>query len=408
MISFTLSKKRILVIVLLLAIILASLDVARIFLLNGKLVVIADPDAKISILSANKKIQEIGVGQASVRLGPGKYLIQTGKGDSVSRATASVRSRNTTKIQINSTPIYNSEKIVENQSARFIKADQDNSFTYLNVPYHQMFKYTLGAQKPDVYKEDIYPINRIDWLDGNNAVISLASNISSYYLNSVGQTTSLDFNLNSQTTSYAISPKGEIMYIANNQVLKKASLFTPISELIMDLSSGAFSISVSPDSRFVFAYADINNVDSPNNQARSDFDGYITDTKKPLDTKSFVTNSTIGNALWSSDSKFLIYNQGSNLVVRKMDAGDVSEILTTNQDLPVWLLGTTDADTLIYAQDSTVWKFDIKSGISYKLANYEGVMARNSFAIAPDKKTIYFSTDTDIEGKGGDIYRIVL
>lgn len=386
-------KVRIVLTALGLLILIFGYSLIRTYFFEGKLIITSAPGAKISILGDSEK--KMGIGKATTHLSSGRYLIQSSKDDAITRTTVTVKVRKTTSVSLDITALKTSSIVVKDETARSINGLADKSFTFLNVPYHQLFKYSPGKNYPVRYLPDLYPIKQVDWLENGGAVININDALS--YLDSSGEVQ----NLGLVSSTYAVSKVGSIAYITNGDLM-----LTPINFLprkILHLPAGGYSLSTNKDAQYVFGYSGIGNADST--VASSGFNNYIWSTEASDHVIKIPTDSAVISAMWSPDNQ-LAYTIGPMIYLYSMPTGQQQIIISSSGKVPVWTLGFLDGDNLIYAQDSSIWRLNVKTGKSYKLNSYQGSISPAS--LSSTDGSLYYSTDIDTNGNGGNIYNVSL
>lgn len=374
------------------------------YLFDGRLIVNAPAGAQISLSQASgSDFKLIGKSNASPRLTPGQYIIRIQKGDSETRTSAMVIKRQTITLSLDFQPVKPARVAVADVSANKINVNPDGSIIFLASSFHQLFISSPHSQNKTPYLSDIYPVAQVDWLD-SGMVISTGTGFSSY-IDSSGSRHDMGINLSIQGSGYDVSSGGQIAYLSpqGKLMFMSSPAAAPVS-LPAVIANGGYTVKLSSDGRYVFLYSSINEVDS---SKKTVLNNYIINTSSPSRPLSFTSAQEIDGASWSPDDKVMAYAAGAGLSLVDVGTGKQKTVYTSPHPLPVWLLGFIDGSHLLYAQDSAIWKLDTASLASYKLSPYQGSLTASSFYRYPGDG-IFYSTQTDEKGLGGNIYQINL
>lgn len=399
----TINKKWLVIIITL--IVVGGILVYVFNLLNsGTLVVSSDQNAQLSIIDSQNHSKKIGVGNSTVRLKPGFYAVDAAKDASDTRQSVQVQARKTYHLSLDLHSVFSPKAVIKGQTAYRIKpaVTDATSLIYLNGPFSQLFQSTLnGASSPKPFLANLYPVRQADWLNDGGAVISTDGY--SVYVNDSGASTNIYPSLDAQS-SYVVAASGDLVYVDNNKLmLMEVPSGVSSSATLATLPRGSYNLSITRDGSRLFVYSDLNSADAKVTNKR--FNNYIVDI--PSGKKADLSSSSAVTAgAWSDNGKYLAFSRDQNLFVYDSNTASTLQIFIGSSSSPTWPLGFLDKN-LIFAKDSALWEVQLPSTVMYKIASYGGSLSPGSFTPIGEKG-LYFSTNPDSSGSGGNIYKLDL
>jgi len=349
----------------------------------------------------NEKPKKIGKGDTTVRVSPGNYTIEISHDDKVTRGATNVVRGEDSSINLQVKDLKSQEEVV-NYTALSIYAT-NQSLSFFNTPQKLLFKYEFNTEQADILSET-YPVSQVyHWYSSDSAFFQTSDGV--YYLRNGGKDTPVDLTGDPEApTAEAldVNNKGELVYIHKGELYYRSSITAAdVSIFSIKDTNGAPSLALSNNGDVLISF-EPDEPDDNKDSARAVSSAIIvnvaTKKKRQLDTAMI-------NGHWAPDSKHFVATTERGLdVFNALGAsqGLVSSLLDSNANTATWV----DNSRFVYADGSTVWLYTIIDGVSTKIAQIDGSIARNNpFAISGD--SIYYETDPKpAAGSVGTIYRI--
>jgi len=227
----------------------------------------------------------------------------------------------------------------------------------------------------------------------------------SNFVNYLGPDGSLHLDNDLSGHSYAAAPNGNIAFLADNKLMLKTTP-TALASTLIKLPDGSYNLSISQDGHYILVYSDLSIGDA--HVKTKNFTNYIINSLSPSETNKFTTNAVITDAVWNSDDNSLAYTSGTQINLYNRNSQKSSNFIANFKTNPPTPLGFIGNHRLIYAQDSNLWSLDTSNSQSAKLSSYGGSPTPEAFTYYESNKTLYYSTDPDTKGRGGQIYKLQL
>lgn len=391
--------RRIIYTVIAALIIILVISISYHYLSTGTIAITTN-DAKslITVTAPGAKPHILSHGHGSVRLAPGKYVVDATSAEKTSTAIAQVTRGQQTTINI----ALISPALVDTKgdfTAKSIVPDA-TGVTFLNTPFNQLFHYN-GTTTVAVWP-DIYPVSAIYWLSAHTAYILKPDGSLQYIDNGrvASPTAGKDTTLSMPPQSFAINSRGELAYVANKSVVVIGQPGAA-SRVVASLPSSTWGIALS-ERGDILLYDTSVGIEKAVKHDKSRFlpvDGSARDLP---DSLNFITSATL-----SPDGAQLVYTSNASTTIYNLKAnvsGASIALQPTHPGSATW----TGNTKFLYAQGTAIWLFDLASSASAKISDISGSLTVDRpFTVTPDGQ-VYFGTDPSPDGSGGQIYHFKL
>ena len=357
-----------------------------------------DAGSLITVTEPGAKPHKLSHGHGSVRLAPGKYVVDVTSGDKASTAIAQVARGKKTAISI----ALVSPAVVDTKgdfTAKSIVPDAAG-VTFLNSPFKQLFHYD-GATAVTFWP-DIYPVAAIYWLSPHTAYILNPDGNLQYVVDghATGPTAGQDTTISLPPQSFAINSRGELAYVTNKSV-EVVDQPGAAPHVVASLPSSSWGIALS-ERGDILLHDTSEGVEKAVKHNKSRYLPVDGSPRELPDALSFITSASI-----SPDGTHLIYTSDGSTgsYDLKANAPGVSIALQPTHPGSATWVGNTK---VIYAQGTSIWLFDFASSTSAKISAINGSLTVDRpFTVTPDGQ-VYFGTDPSADGSGGQIYHFKL
>lgn len=354
-------------------------------------------------LGGSQEPKKIGKGDTSVRVTPGDYTVEISHNNKVTRGATTVIKGEESTLSLQTQDLKNQEKVT-NYTALSIYAT-DASLSFLNVPQKLLYKYPLGSEKGDMLSET-YPVVRVyHWYSSDD--VFFQTNDGTYYVRSGGKDKPVQLTADPNTPevdALDINTKGELVYVYNQKLYYRPTVMGATSEILsLKDTDGAPSVALNTNGTALVSFAPEGSGDNTDVSSQTSPALLVNISKKQKKQLA----SVIANGHWSPDNKRFVGTTERGLELFNSVGTSttlISSLIDSSANTVTWV----DNSRFIYADGNTVWLYNIIDGVSTKIAQIDGSLARNNpFAIT--SKTVYYETDPKPEaGAVGTIYRINL
>lgn len=348
-----------------------------------------------------QKPKKIGTGDTSVRLSPGDYTVEINHDNKVTRGATTVVRGEESALNLQIKDLKNQEEVASYTALSLYATEK--SLSFLNAPQKLLFKLPSDTEEADILSET-YPVSQVyHWYNSDDAFFQTSEG--TYYVRTNGADKSINITGDPESPTVDtldLNAKGEMVYIAKGALYYRPSVTASSLQIatIKD-AGGAPSLALSNAGTVLVSFEPDEPDDSAENTSNTSMAFTInvsTKKKRQLDT-------LISHGQWSPDAKRFAGTTSRGLELFSATGaslGLVSSLINSTTNTVTWL----NTSEFIYADGNTVWRYTTIDGVSTKLAQIDGSIARNNpFAVTG--KTIYYETDPKPEpGSVGTIFRI--
>ncbi len=354
-----------------------------------------------------KEPKKVGKGDTSVKVSPGDYTVEISHDNKITRGAVTATKGEESSLNLQIKELKAQEKIVD-YTALSIYAT-DSSLSFLNAPQKSLYKFPLDAERADLLSE-AYPIAQVHhWYNSDSAFFQNGDG--TYHLLANGTDTPIDLTGDANLTeadALDINTKGEVVYVYDQKLYYRPNVIGVSSEIasLKNVSGGA-SVALNNNGTILVSFApegsgdnNDDSADAPAETSPALLINVATKSKKQLPT-------IIANGHWSPDSKRFVGTTERGLELFSAAGAPIkliSSLINSTANTVTWV----NNSEFIYADNKTVWLYNIIDGVSSKVAQIDGSLAQNNpFAISG--KAIYYETDPKpTAGSVGTIFRIDL
>lgn len=357
-----------------------------------------DATSIITVTEPGAKPHNLSHGHGTIRLTPGKYIVDVTVGDRESTAITQVTQGKKTSVNIT----LMSPAVVDTKgdyTAKSIIPDA-TGVTFLNSPFKQLFHYD-GTTAVVVWP-DIYPVAAIYWLSANTAYVLNPDGNLQYVSDghATGPGAGQDTPQSIPPQSFAINAHGKLAYVTNQSVeVVDQPGATP--HVVASLPSSSWGVALS-ERGDILLHDTSEGVEKTVKHNKSRYLPVGGSPRELPDTLSYISSATI-----SGDGTHMIYTADGSTWVYDLKAnapGASIALQPTHPGSATWV-GNTKA---LYAQGTSIWLFDLASSTSAKISDISGSLTVDRpFTVTSDGQ-VYFGTDPSTDGSGGQIYHFKL
>ena len=359
------------------------------------------PSATITINGAGATSKKYSKGSTTARLAPGDYAVTATDGQSSSSTSITVSKKQTTSVTLSLQDLAPVTSLVQ-FTARSIFVDA-TGVTFLNNPFHVLFKVAAGSTSALPYDENVYPISRVYWIDGQHAYIVSQAGVLSY-LSGITQKQVTAPGVGSITPdSISMNTSGQLALSVGSTIYFVATPGGQATVLAKE-ATGTYGVSLSQNDTVIINDTTEQPDDSKGTPHQQTILVSAGDKKTTL---AHSLDYISANSAWAPDSQSFVYAAKDGLYLYDATTGATTKLITDQPTHPgtvTWL----DATHFMYAQGSVIWKYDTKQHVSTKLSAIVGSLDPSEpFAIGYDHR-VYYGTDPTASGTGGSIYSFAL
>ncbi len=359
-----------------------------------------DPKAQIVAVGPDGKDHQLGKGSGQARLAPGAYNVTAQDQDTQTVSVQSVIKKQTTEADLELTapkPVavvapYNGRDILVGKSELW----------FLNAAFNNLNHYRLRSTGSNIYLDRLSSVSAVrwktpsrfywrdgqgDWLYWNGHSSLLVTSASS----SGEEPPAQDVSFNKQR---------DLAYTTRTAVFVIKDPHRPARKLA-SLGDGVHGVSLSPKgAALVFPVPE-----GVEQAAAATPPTLISAKGKHTDLPDGLNG--LDSAAWSTDSQQVAFTKSDGLYIWQSRSNAIKQVFTgrpTHPGSATWL----DSSHLVYAQGNDLWLYDLTHYWSQALTAYTGSLAPIEPFSFGSGQSVYYGTDPDTDGHGGQIYRLQL
>ena len=397
------------------------------FLTTGELkVTTSNKSAEINIIdpATGKVSQFVGKGSGSIRLKPGTYTVEAKLDDRITRTGFEIVTSKTTSKNLQITDIKSPNQFLY-YSASHLHA-KDNILYFRNDSTREFNKFNSSESEPTVVEESLPEISTIHWATGGNlALLETSDNIFYYfedgkirvvdisapngllYPDSSKPDEAEESDVNSQILHAQVNELGAFAFIEEGKVFYKPSLAEKaklvtnrqlLSDSILELSNKGLIALVTYESL------------GQENITSKDISKRAIEIYNPKNNEktTLSTKEIPGFMSWSPGGDKLVYSDGQNIMLYNDNDKSTKIALGNRGELSTFISWIND-DTMIFPDKTSLWKYEVASNTTTKIANIPAGMLVQSLGVDSNEKTVFLSTKPNSRFDAfGNVYRLDL
>lgn len=354
-------------------------------------------NASVTITSLNKAEVEAKPAPLNIRMSPGTYSVIVFEGEKETRSLFKLEKGRPINLQLDLAAPKQAQNIAPYAAKNIIASD--NALKFIRNPVNQLDQLQLDSGNTYVkilFKGDM---SEAHWINFNQAVV--ADTAGKHYLFDNGQLKDLAYAINPGTVS-TFAGLEALAYVSESTVYIRPSAFSEPS-FSFPIPNTQPQLVLGPQKQLLIYDTDIESETTVQDFKPAIYINGTKDEKLSLILQDFI----VDGARWSPNGDKLAFSAGDGLFVLDLNTANVRQLYLsyiTNPQSMTWL----NDNELLYFLDRKFWRVNLaESPIWTRLGSTtESLSALAPLVLSPDKKTLYFSTNTS--SIDGAIHKITL
>jgi hypothetical protein len=362
---------------------------------TGTLVVSADNNGQLTLVSPNEKDKSLGKGSATVRLKPGNYQVVAANNDNKAAQNVTIRKQQKTTVQLHIRKTVPVQKLAKYSGYNVFA--QDEHLYFVEATQRVLYDFSIQSGLGRPYLTNINDVAAVHWVSARQFFYRDPILNWAYVDNSVIRPVEFA-NLPSDPASFSVNASGAHAFVSTNKDVVTAANPVANPQRIDTANASNTQTAISPTGS-VLVYT----------PAFGDHD-FLRPTKLYANSALQTLGGSlegINNIQWSTDGSRFSYTKSDGMYTYTLATKAVQPVLVKAPSSPRSVLWT-DATHFIYAEGSEIWQYDAAQQTAYKLVKFTGKLESPStiFSLSADKKYVYFSTLPNDFKQDGGIFRL--